>query len=101
MAGIEKHQGRRFPAISIEQAFSIRRLRVSGCLAESIQLIKSLRAIGVRSLHLAFAIGVAARALRRSVGTLGFASPPAGLGFILFIIVCLHFFCFLAFMIGL
>jgi hypothetical protein len=48
---LEKHQGRRFPAASIEQAFSIRRLRVSGCLAESIQLIKSLRAIGVRSFH--------------------------------------------------
>src|SRR5438128_6896628 len=78
-------QGRRFPAISIEQAFSIRRLRVSGCLAESIQLIKSLRAIGVRSLHRAFAIGVAARALQRSVGTLGSDSSPAGLGFILFI----------------
>jgi hypothetical protein len=48
---LEKHQGRRFPAASIEQAFSIRCLRVSGCLAESIQLIKSRRAIGVRSLH--------------------------------------------------
>jgi hypothetical protein len=49
--------------MSIEQAFSIRRLRVSDCLAESIQLIKSLRAIGVRSLHWAFAVGVAARDL--------------------------------------
>jgi hypothetical protein len=48
---LEKHQGRRFPAASIEQAFSIRRLCVSGCLAESIQLIKSLRSTGVRSLH--------------------------------------------------
>src|SRR5213080_4487225 len=74
---IEKHQGRRFPAASIEQAFSILRLRVSGCLAESIQLIKSLRSIGVRSLHLAFAFGSAARALRRSVGTLGSDSSPA------------------------
>jgi hypothetical protein len=43
--------GRRFPAASITQAFSIRRLCASGCLAESIQLIKSLRSIGVRSLH--------------------------------------------------
>jgi hypothetical protein len=50
-SGIEKHQGRRFPAASITQAFSIRRLCASGCLAESIQLIKSLRSIGVRSLH--------------------------------------------------
>jgi hypothetical protein len=48
---LEKHQGRRFPAASIEQAFSIRRLCASGCLAESIQPIKSLRSIGVRSLH--------------------------------------------------
>ena len=48
---IEKHQGRRFPAASMSQAFSIRRLCVAGCLAESIQLIKSLRSIGVRSLH--------------------------------------------------
>ena len=48
---LEKHQGRRFPAASIEQALSIRRLRVSGCLADSIQLIKSRRAISVRSLH--------------------------------------------------
>ena len=60
---VEKHQGRRFPAASIEQAFSIRRLCASGCLAESIQLIKSLRSIGVRSLHWAFALGVAARAV--------------------------------------
>ena len=46
-----KNQGRRFPAASITQAFSIRRLCASGCLAEFIQLIKSLRSIGVRSLH--------------------------------------------------
>jgi hypothetical protein len=48
---VEKHQGRRFPAASITQAFSIRRLCLSGSLAESIQLIKSLRSTGVRSLH--------------------------------------------------
>src|SRR5438128_6290702 len=75
-------QGRRFPAASIEQAFSIRRFRVSSCLAESIQLMKSLRAIGVRSCHFVFAIGAAVRALRRSVGTL--ASDASGLRFILF-----------------
>jgi hypothetical protein len=57
------NHGRRFPPASIEQAFSIRRLCASGCLAESIQLIKSLRSIGVRSLHWAFALGVAARAV--------------------------------------
>jgi len=32
-----KQQGRRFPAASIEQAFLIRRARVSACLAETIQ----------------------------------------------------------------
>src|SRR5437016_11566780 len=76
------HQGRRLPAASIEQAFSIRRLRVSGCLAESIQLIKSRRAIGVRSLHWAFAFGAAAKALPRAVGGLGSDSSPSTLGFI-------------------
>jgi hypothetical protein len=34
-------------------------------LAESIQLIKSRRSIGVRSLHWALAIGVALRAVKR------------------------------------
>ena len=48
---IEKHQGRRFSAASITQAFSMRWRCASGCLAESIQLIKSLRSTGVRSLH--------------------------------------------------
>ena len=67
--------------MSIEQAFSIRRRRVSGCLAESSQLMKSLRAIGVRSLHLAFATGSAASASRRSVGAPGSDSSTAGLGF--------------------
>jgi hypothetical protein len=69
----------------MEQVLSIRRLRVSGCLAESIQLTKSRRAIGVSSLHLALAIGLAERAVRRSVGTLDPDSSPAGLGFNLFI----------------
>ena len=45
------NQGRRFPAASSEQTFSIRRLWACGSLAESIQLIKSRRSIGVRSLH--------------------------------------------------
>jgi quinol monooxygenase YgiN len=52
------------------QAFSIRRLRVSGCLAELIQRIQSRRAIGVISAHNACASGAVARALRRSIGTL-------------------------------
>lgn len=82
-----KNQGRRFPDASITQAFSIRSLRAFGSLTESIQLIKSLRAIGVRPLHNATTLGVAARALWRSVGTLVSDSTPAGLEFILFIIV--------------
>jgi hypothetical protein len=46
-----RNQERRFPAASIAQAFSIRRLCISGSLTESIQAMKSLRSIGVRSLH--------------------------------------------------
>lgn len=60
----------------------MRRLRVSGCLAASIQLRKSLRAMGVRSFHRAFAIDAATSALRRSAGTLGSNSSPGDLGFI-------------------
>src|SRR5205823_4330400 len=79
---------RRFPAASIEQALSIRRLRVSSCLAESIQLIKSRRAIGVRSFHCAFDFGAAASALRRSAGTFASGSFPARLELFLFIYFC-------------
>ena|ERR1017187_5928989 len=59
------------------QAFSIRRLRVPGCLAELIQRIQSRRAIGVISAHDACASGAAARALRRSTGTLVSGSSPS------------------------
>src|SRR6184192_1806070 len=48
---LSKQQTRRFPAASIEQAFLIRRTRVSGCLAEVIQWIQSRRAMGVMSDH--------------------------------------------------
>src|SRR5438067_11297933 len=76
---LSKQQTRRFPAASIEQAFLIRRVRVSGCLAEMIQWIQSLRALGVMSDHTTRAFGAAAaRALRRSVGTSGSVSLPAG-----------------------
>ncbi len=44
-------RGLRFPAASLEEMLSVLRLRVSGCFADSIQVIKSLRAIGVRPLH--------------------------------------------------
>ncbi len=59
------------------QAFSIRRRRVSGCLAELVQRIQSRRAMGVISAHNACASGAAARALRRSMGTLVSSSSPA------------------------
>ena len=61
----------------MSHAFSIRRLRVSGCLAELIEKIQSRRAIGVMSSHPACASGAAARALRRSIGTLISGSSPA------------------------
>ena len=58
----------------MSQPFSIRPLRVSGCLAELIQRIQSRRAMGVISAHIACASGAAARALRRSAGTLSSGS---------------------------
>jgi hypothetical protein len=60
----------------MSHAFSIRRLRVSGCLAEVIEKIQSRRAIGVMSSHPACASGAAARALCRSIGTLTSGSSP-------------------------
>src|SRR5438093_4317270 len=75
---LSKQQTLRFPPASIEQAFLIRRARVSGCLAEVIQWIQSLRAIGVMSDHNARAFGAVARAVRRSAGTLGSGSVSAG-----------------------
>jgi len=47
-------------------------------LAEAIQWIQSLRAMGVMSDHNARAFGAAARAFRRSAGTLGSGSSPDG-----------------------
>ena len=61
----------------MSHAFSIRRLRVSGCLAEQIEKTQSRRAIDVMSSHPACASGSAARASRRSLGTLIFGSSPA------------------------
>jgi hypothetical protein len=72
-----KQHNRRFPDASISHAFSIRRLRVSCCLAELIEKIQSRRAIGVISAHDAFACGAALSALRRSIGTLISGSSPA------------------------
>ncbi len=65
-----KQHNRRFPDASMSQAFSIRRRRVSGCLAVLIEKIQSRRAIGVISAQDACAGGAAAKALRRSMGTL-------------------------------
>lgn len=84
---LEDRQGCRFPAVSISQAFWIRFLGVSGCLAEPTQLTKSRRSVGVRSPHNACVIGLANRAVLRSVGTLCSDSSPASLEFILFIIL--------------
>ena len=72
-----KQHNRRLPDASMSQAFSIRRLRVSGCLAVLIEKIQSRRAIGVISAHDACAGGVAARALRRSIGIRSSGSSPA------------------------
>lgn len=51
------------PAASIAQASLIRPLRVSRPSADSIQSIRSLRLVGVRSPHCAFAVGAAPMAL--------------------------------------
>jgi hypothetical protein len=72
-----KQHNRRFPEASMSQAFSMRRLRVSGCLAEVIEKIQSRRASGVMSSHPPCASGAPARALRRSIGTLISGSSPA------------------------
>ena len=63
----------------MEQAFLIRRVRVSSCLAEVIQWIQSRRALGVMSDHTVRVFGAAAaRAFRRSVGIVGSVSAAAG-----------------------
>ena len=73
-----KQHGLRFPALSIANVFSIRRLRVSGFLVEPIQRIQSQRAIGVISIHRVFACGVATRAVFKSSGILGSGQTLAG-----------------------
>src|SRR5262245_43408271 len=62
----------------MEQALLTRRARVSGCLAEVIQWIQSVRALVVMSAHNARAFGAdAASAFRRSGGTLGSSASGA------------------------
>src|SRR5262249_54443330 len=66
-----KQHGLRFPALSLEQILSTRRLRVSNCLAEPIQRIQSQRAIGVIAIHIACASGSLVRTSSKSIGTFG------------------------------
>jgi preprotein translocase subunit SecG len=65
-----QQQGRRIPSASFARVLWIRRLLVSGFLADSIQQIHSLRASGVISSHAVRAAGVAMRVLRKSAGIL-------------------------------
>src|ERR1043166_8879795 len=58
-----KQQGRRFPFASMSQAASIRRSRVSACLAELTQRTHSRRAMGVISVHRARAFAAVLRAV--------------------------------------
>ena len=71
-----KQHSRRFPLESMLQAFSIRRLRVSGCLDVLIENIQSRRAKGVISVHEPIARESVVRALSRSIGTLVSGSSP-------------------------
>jgi len=66
-----KQHGLRSPAVSFDDAVSIRRLRVSVCLVERIQRIQSQRAPRVISMHRVCACGAAASAFFKSAGTLG------------------------------
>ena len=66
-----KQHGLRSPALSFDNATSIRRLRVSRLLVARIQRSQSQRAIVVSFTHKAFACGSDASALFKSVGTSG------------------------------
>src|ERR1700722_15998633 len=72
-----KQHNRRFPEASMSHAFSMRRRRVSGCLAELIEKIQSRRAMGVMSSQPSCASGAAARPFRKSGGTRISGSSPA------------------------
>src|SRR5262245_58217932 len=66
-----KQQGLRSPALSFDSATRICLLRVWGLLVPRIQRSQSQRAIGVRSVHKAFACLSDARAFFISAGTSG------------------------------
>src|SRR3984957_15722718 len=70
-----QQQGRRFPSLKLEQPHSIRRLRVSAFLADSIQQIHSLRASGVISSHAVKACGSHPSAFFKSAGS-SCTTPP-------------------------
>jgi hypothetical protein len=71
-----KQQRRRLPEASMSHALAMRRARVSESFAVVIEKIQSRRAIGVMSVHDAFAVGDAASAVRRSMGTRVSISSP-------------------------
>src|SRR5918996_356956 len=66
-----KQHGLRSPALSFEQATSIRRLRVSGCFVALIQRIQSYFAFGVIFIQRECACGAAKRASFKSAGISG------------------------------
>src|SRR5512132_305529 len=66
-----KQHGLRSPALSFDNATSMRRLRVSWLLVARIQRSQSQRAIGVIFTHRAFACESDTSALFKSAGTLG------------------------------
>src|SRR5512146_1992708 len=66
-----KQHGLRSPALSLDNATSMRRLRVSRLLVARIQRSQSQRAIVVIFTHIAFACGSDASALFKSAGTSG------------------------------
>src|ERR1041385_1826926 len=71
-----KQHGRRFPFASMSQAFSIRRSRVSACLAELTQRTHSRRAMGVIFVHSALAFAEVLRTVKKSDGTRTSGSSP-------------------------
>jgi hypothetical protein len=70
-----QQQGLRFPSLRLEQPHLIRRLLVSGFLAESIQQIHSFRASGVTFSHASNALASEASAFFRSAGR-SWTTPP-------------------------
>ena len=70
-----QQQGLRFPSLRLEQPHSIRRVLVSGFLADLIQQIHSFRASGVMSSHVSNALASEVSAFFRSAGR-SWTTPP-------------------------